>query len=157
MARNSKYEETIARGAEEVARLVGEHRGKVRQASREETLDELRHMSDDQITCRFAKHRFTEPLVSRHYTKARFIWVELGCQGGCGVRKFMRLSDNTRPRPGFMEWSSLNYTEAEQYLSEKGKLDTNTVRLEAVTRLTKPRKSAAAPPPRTTHGITEDD
>lgn len=136
-ARRSRYERTVERGAEEVARLVGE-RGE-RYASAEQAVEQSQEWTDDQLTCRVKGHRFTVPMIAQHYRRYRYFYVELGCEGGCGVVQRQEMNER-----GHVYWSQPRYPKG--YLSRHGRVvgdAKDAIRLQMVYRVFKPRKSQA--------------
>lgn len=136
MARADKFEETVARGAEEVARLVGDTK---RYASVEDTVDQSHDWTDGQLVCRTKGHRFTIPLAVKHYTHDRYIYTELGCEGGCEVVQCAELNER-----GHRYWSTLRYPPG--YLSRNGRIageSRDALNLELIYRVFKPQKSRA--------------
>jgi hypothetical protein len=143
MTRSAKYEETVQRGAEEVARLVGE-RGTNGYASPEQARDLARRLSDNQLVCRIRKHRFTVPLIAQEIKNKdyHYFYSESGCEGGCGVVLCEEMSPS-----GHVYWSAPRYRDAKGYLSENGRIvgdSRDAMRLEYVRRVVRPTKIRAA-------------
>lgn len=135
MADRSRHEETVQRGAEEVARLVGD--GQPRYATVRETVAQSKEWTDNQLVCRTKGHRFTVPMIAQHYTRYRYFYVELGCEGGCNVVQCREMNER-----GHVYWSTLRYPNG--YLSRNGRVvgdARDALNLELMFRVFKPKKT----------------
>lgn len=112
----ARYDETVRRGAEEVARRVGERNYRV--ATPDEVLEQAEEWSPQQITCRIRRHRFAVPIDAIEVTRYKYIWVRLGCVGECGVELHQEVSTKT----GKVLWSKPYYGNAPGYLSKNGRV-----------------------------------
>jgi hypothetical protein len=137
-----RYEETVQRGAEEVARLVGA--SGIHYADPGETVAQSKEWTDDQLTCRVKGHRFTVPRVAQHYIRYRYFYIELECEGGCGVVQCQEMNER-----GHVYWSQPRYPngsdpDVPRYLSRNGRIvgdAKDAIRLEMIYRVFKPRKT----------------
>lgn len=133
-----KFDETVQRGAEEVARIRGEQLPLY--ASVKDTVAQSKEWTDNQLVCRTKGHRFTVPLVAQHYTRYRYFYIEVECEGGCGVVQVREMNER-----GHVYWSSLRYPNG--YLSRNGRIagdSRDALNVELLYRVFKPRKSNTA-------------
>jgi len=136
--KRTKYEETVQRGAEEVARLVSDAR--LHYASPKEAVEQSGEWTNDQLVCRIKGHRFTVPITAEYYARHRYYFIQLGCEGGCGVEQLQEM--NVR---GHVYWKSMRYPG--NYQSRSGRVvgdAKDALRVELIERVFKPKTSRKA-------------